>query len=137
MSQDTLDAITQEALMIGLSAGTIRNLWSAIEDQHRQFGYNPPLAMRGGDFSMYSKAVASAKGMPSRLLFPIRVHHIRRMLELGNLTLTQTRNLLITIVGTVMYMRGNELDQLQICCVLWRLDAGFHPMYHSTFTCRI
>ena len=72
MSQDTLKAITQEALMVGLSAGTIRNLWSAIEDRHRQYGYDPPLAMRGGDFSRYSKAVASAKGMPSRLLFSYR-----------------------------------------------------------------
>ena len=137
MSQDTLKAITQEALMVGLSAGTIRNLWSAIEDRHRQYGYDPPLAMRGGDFSWYSKAVASAKGMPSRLLFPIGVHHIGKMLELEDLTLTQTRNLMLTIVGTVMCMRVNELDQLQICDVLWRFDGGFHPMYHNTFACRL
>ena len=45
MSQDTLKAIMHECLMPGLikmSAGTIRNLWSAIEDGHRQFGYTPP-----------------------------------------------------------------------------------------------
>ena len=48
MSQDTLKAITHEALMVGLSAGTIRNMWSAIEDRHRHFGYNPPLAMPCG-----------------------------------------------------------------------------------------
>jgi hypothetical protein len=35
MSQDTLQVITQEMLMIGCSAGTIRNLWSAIEELHR------------------------------------------------------------------------------------------------------
>jgi hypothetical protein len=70
MSQDTLKAITQECLMIGMSAGTIRSLWSAIEDRHRQFGYTPPLAIRGGDFARYSRAVASVKGMPSRLIFP-------------------------------------------------------------------
>ena len=42
MSQDTLKAIMHECLMPGMSAGTIRNLWSAIEDGHRQFGYTPP-----------------------------------------------------------------------------------------------
>jgi hypothetical protein len=55
MSQDTLQAITQEMLMIGCLAGTIRNLWSAIEDRHRMYGYNPPLAMRMGDFSRSAK----------------------------------------------------------------------------------
>jgi hypothetical protein len=93
--------------------------------------------MRGGDFTRFSKAVASAKGMPSRLLFPIGVHHINQLLELGGLTLTQTRNLMMTIVGTVMCMRVNEIDQLQICDVLWGLDMEFHPMYQNTFACRI
>ncbi len=46
--------------------------------------------MRGGDFTRFSKAVASAKGMPSRLLFPIGVHHVNQLLELGDLTLTNT-----------------------------------------------
>ena len=137
MSQDTLKAITREALMVGLSAGTIRNLWSAIENRHRLFGYEAPLAMRGGDFTRFSKAVASAKGMPSRLLFPIGVHHINQLLELGGLTLTQTRNLMMTIVGTVMCMRVNEIDQLQICDVLWGLDMEFRPMYQNTFACHI
>ncbi len=123
--------------MVGLSAGTIRNLWSAIENQHRLFGYEAPLAMRGGVNTRFSKAVASAKGMPSRLLFSIGVHHwhVNQLLELSDLTLTQTRNLMMTIVGTVMCMRVNEL-QLQICDVLWGLDMEFHPMYQNTFACR-
>jgi hypothetical protein len=54
MTQETLKAITQEMLMVGCAAGTIRNLWSAIEDRHRIFGYMPPLALRGGDFSRFS-----------------------------------------------------------------------------------
>ena len=49
------------------------------------------------------------------------------MLEQGDLKLAQTRNLMLTIVGTVMCMRVNELDQLQICNVLWGFDAGFLP----------
>jgi hypothetical protein len=137
VSQDTLKAITQEALMVGMSAGTIRNLWSAIENRHRLFGYEAPLAMRGGDFTRFSKAVASAKGMPSRLLVPIGVHHVNQLLELGDLTPTQTRNLMMTIVDTVMCMRVNEIDQLQICYVLWGLDMEFHPMYQNIFACRM
>jgi len=35
----TLKAITQELTMIGCATGTIRNVWSAIEDRHRRFGY--------------------------------------------------------------------------------------------------
>ncbi len=38
MTQETLKAITQEMLMVGCAAGTIRNLWAAIEDRHRVFG---------------------------------------------------------------------------------------------------
>ncbi len=46
MTQQTLKAITQEMLMVGKA--TIQNHRSAIEDSHRLFGYQPPLAMRGG-----------------------------------------------------------------------------------------
>jgi hypothetical protein len=85
MTQETLKAITQEMLMVGCAAGTIRNLWVAIEDRHRVFGCAPPLALRGGDFSRFSKAVASVKGMPSLLIFPIGTHHVQSMLELVGL----------------------------------------------------
>jgi hypothetical protein len=121
MNQETLKAITQEMLMVGCAAGTIRNLWSAIEDRNRIFGYTPPspLALRGGDFSRFSKAVASVKGMPSRLNFPIGVHHIQQLLELIRLTIIQRRDMLICVVGTVMCLRVNEVGQLQICDVLW------------------
>ncbi len=46
MSQETLQAITQEMLMVCFSAGTY--VWSTIEVRHRTYGYNPPLAMRMG-----------------------------------------------------------------------------------------
>jgi hypothetical protein len=90
-----------------------------------------------GDFSRFSKAVASVKGMPSRLIFPIGVHHIQRLLELIGLTIVQRRDMLICVVGTVMVLRVNEVDQLQICDVLWYLDAAFHAKYQNTFACRL
>jgi len=137
MTQETLKAITQEMLMVGCAAGTIRNLWAAIEDRHRVFGYAPPLALRGGDFSRFSKAVASVKGMPSRLIFPIGTHHIQSMLELVGLTIAQRRDTLMCVLGTVMCLRVNEVDQLQICDVLWYLDKNFHVKYKNTIACRV
>ena len=60
--------------------------------------------------------------------FPIGVHHIGKMLELGDLTLTQTRNLMLTIVGTVMCMWVNELDQLQKFATCYGVSMeGFTP----------
>jgi hypothetical protein len=100
--------------------------------------------MRGGDFSRYSKAVASVKGTPSRLIFPVGVHHVQKMLDLVGLTTSQRRDMLMCALETVMCMSVNEIDQLQICdvlwrfCdVLWRFDAGFHAKYANTLACRI
>ncbi len=77
--------------------------------------------------------------MPSRLIFPVGVHHVKQMIALVGLTISQRRDMLICALGTVMCMRLNEVDQLQVqnCDVLWRFDAGFHVMYTSTLACRI
>ncbi len=123
--------------MIGMSAGTIRNLWSAIEDCHRQFGYTTLLAMRTRDFARYSRTVAFMKGLSSRLIFPIGVHHVKQMLELTAISPAQTRDVLMCVLGTVMRMRVNEVDQLKICDVLWRFDGGFHPHLSNTLACRV
>ena len=42
----------------------------------------------------------------------------------SDLTLAQTRNLMLTIVGTVVSMRLNKLDQLQICDVNFATCSG-------------
>jgi hypothetical protein len=59
------------------------------------------------------------------------------MLELTALSPAQTRDVLMCVLGTVMCMRVNEVDQLQICDVLWRFDGGFHPWFSNTLACRI
>ena len=59
----------QELLKVGCAAGTIRNVWSSIADRHRRFGLVPPLN-EPGEFSRMCKAVASVKGVPSRIVFP-------------------------------------------------------------------
>ena len=47
MSKVTLKALTQELLMVGCAAGTIKNVWCSISDRHRRFGHNVPLAAAG------------------------------------------------------------------------------------------
>jgi hypothetical protein len=67
-SLDTLKGITQELLMVGCATGTISNVWSAIEDRSRRFGYPLPLGIEG-DFSRMAWTVGSVCGEPSRLIF--------------------------------------------------------------------
>lgn len=136
MSQTTLKAITQELMMIGCATGTIRNVWSAIEDRHRRFGYALPLGMQG-DFTRMSKAVASVQGQPSRLIFPVGTHHVRALLELAGLTDTQTRDMLMCVLGTVCCLRVSEVSQLQMCDLMWSHDAAWHPQYNNTLAVRV
>ena len=64
------------------------------------------------------------QGTPSRLLFPVGVHRVYQMIQLEDQSLAQMRNTMLTVLGTVMCMRVNEMDQLQICDVLWHFDAA-------------
>jgi integrase len=131
MSRDTLKAITQELLMVGCSTGSIRNIWSAIEDRHRRFGYAPPLGMEG-DFSRMARAVGSVRGQPSRLIFPIGVHHVQRLMELIGLTITQKRDMLACVLGTVACLRVGEVENLQLCDLKWGHDAAWHADYEGS-----
>ena len=131
MTQTTLKAITQEMMMIGCATGTIRNLWSAIEDRHRRFGYALPLGI-SGEFTRMSKAVAAVRGQPSRLIFPIGTHHVQQLLELAGLSDTQTRDMLICVLGTVGCMRVSEVAQLQVCDLRWSHDGAWHPRYANS-----
>jgi hypothetical protein len=47
ISKTTLQALTQELLMVGCAAGTIKNVWRSISDRHRRFGYTASLATAG------------------------------------------------------------------------------------------
>ncbi len=91
----------------------------------------------GRGFSRFSKAVASVKGMPSLLIFRIGTHHVQSMLEFVGPTIAQRHDMLMCVLGTVMCLRVNEVDQLQTCDVLWYLDQNFHVKYKNTAACRI
>ncbi len=73
--------------------------------------------MTVGGFSWYSEALASVKGMPSCLIFRVGIKHVQQMLELACLALTQRSDMLMCVLGTVIHLRANEIDQLQICYV--------------------
>ena len=45
--------------------------------------------------------------------------------------------MLVTVLGTVVCMRVVELTFLQVCDILWDLDAAFHIMYLGTLAVHI
>ncbi len=45
--------------------------------------------------------------------------------------------MLMCVLGTVMCLRVNEVDQLQFCDVLWGFDAEFDSKYGNTIACRV
>ena len=64
------------------------------------------------------------------------VHHVYQMIQLEDQSLARMHNTMLTVLGTVMCLRVKEMDQLQICDVLWHFDAAFHIMYAQTLACR-
>ena len=125
MSMGTLRSLTAEFLLLGTGANTVRNVWSAIEDRHRMAHLAPPLA---GPlvFKRSFKAICAVRGAPSRTLFPVGPHHLRRLLLLAGLSNNQQRAVIITVLGTVMCCRVSELANLQLCDLLWDFDAPYH-----------
>ena len=131
MSKDTIKALTQELLMVGCAAGTIRNVWSSIADRHRRFGLPFPFSAPG-EFSRMCKAVAAVVGTPSLIIFPIGAHHVKELLGAIGLTDEQERNALMTASGTVLSSRVVEITFFQPCDFEWEIDRHFHPRYEGT-----
>ena len=136
MSITELKAFTLELLMSGDSANSIKNAWSAIEHRHRMAGLDPPLAPPLA-FKRLFKAVASIKGTPGRLQFPIGAHHLRRFLSLVGLSRLELRSVLSTSLGTVGCCRVEEVANMQVCDLLWALDAAYHDSLIGGLAIRI
>ena len=130
MSRALLEALTMELLLMGLSVGSIRNIWSAIENRHRLYGHEPPLG-EPGSFRRGIKALSSLRGQPSKLLFPMGRRHVRALLRLVGLTWVQKRNVLLVVTGTVMCARVSEPAGLRICNVFPDIDVPFDPAYQG------
>ena len=130
MSKALLEALTMELLLMGSSVGSIRNIWSAIENRHRMYGHEPPLG-EPGSFRRRIKALSSLRGQPSKLLFPMGRRHVRALLRLVGLTWTQKHNVLLVVTGTVMCARVSEPAGLLICNVFPDVDVPFDPVYQG------
>lgn len=63
--------------------------------------------------------------------FP-RTEHVRDLLELAGLTLTQRRNVFITVVGTTACLRVGEVSNIQICDCKFGHDAAWSLVYQGT-----
>jgi hypothetical protein len=136
MSKVTLKALTQELLMLGCAAGTIKNVFCSISDRHRRFGHNAPLAAEG-DFKRLYKAIAAVKGAPSKLLFHIGINHLRRLLDLIGLTKCQSRDVFVCATGMALCCRVVEVTDFQFCDILWELDAENDASYAGTLAVHI
>ena len=128
--ESLLGALTMELLIMGASVGSIRNTWSAIENRHRMFGYEPLLSEPGA-IRRGIKALSSLRGQPSKLIFPLGRRHIKALLDLIGLTWTQRRNVLLVVTGTTMCARVSEPAGLRICNVFPSLDAPYDPQYQG------
>ena len=109
---------------------------SAIEHRHRLAELPFPLAQQRS-FQRLFKAVAAMKGTPSRLLFPIGMHHVQRLLQLIGLSALQKRAAVVAVLGTTLCCRVSELANLQMCDLLWDLDAAYHPELRGGLAVRI
>jgi hypothetical protein len=112
MSKVTRKALTQELLMVGCAAGTIKNVCCSISDRHRRFGHNAPLAAES-DLKRLYRAMAAVKGTLSKLLFPIGIHHLRPLLDLIGLTECQSRDVLVCATGMALCCRVVEVTDFQ------------------------
>ena len=136
MTKDTLKALTLELLMAGCASGTIGSVWSSIEERHRRFGHPLPLGEPGAFRRLY-KAVSAVKGAPSRVIFPIGSHHMKRMMGLLGLSSAQERDVLMCCTGTALNCRVGEVTFFRICDFLWDHDAPYHEKYLGTAAVRI
>jgi hypothetical protein len=123
MAVGELRALEMEFLMLGVSAASIRNVLSAIGHRHRMAGLAPPLVERLA-FKRMMKAVSSVGGTSSRLHFPIRAHHLWKLVRWQQPSLVK-RTAVVVCTGTVCCSRGSELANLQLCDLLWGHDGAF------------
>ena len=136
MSKQVLQGLTVDLLLAGVSANTIKNVWSAVQHRHDMAGIKPPLAEPRA-FQKLFKAVASITGTPGQIQFPIGTHHIQQWFELVGLSTGELRAVLSTVLGTTACSRPVEVSNMQLCDLLWGHDGAFHVMLAGGLAIRI
>ena len=130
-----------EWLIAGASVSTIRNMWCAIEDGHRMFGHRPPF-WEPGAFRRRLKALSSIRGSPTKLAFPIGVHHVsgHATPSLVSARCSGTTSCWLhaeVSSGTAICAHPCEVPSVQACNVRWGVDAAFHVQYEDGVGMRV
>lgn len=134
--KETVQAFVQEMLMLGASASYIQAAIAAIQSRHRDYGFPEPL-LEKMSFHRMMKAVSSLRGAPKRLIHPLTKSHLRRMMRLKDLSLTQERDVVLTVTGTQLLCRVGEVSRLQVCDMLKDHDTAFSRQYRGSAAFRI
>lgn len=124
MDTDILKGLTWELLCMGTSRAVITAIWSAIQNRHRVAGLKPPIH-GAGEFSAWTRCLASLVGRPTALLFPVHRLIIAALLRARPCLLRDQRDRLMVCLATICCLRVAELAALQVCD-LW---FGFHTGY--------
>ena len=136
MSDEVLRALTVDLLLAGVSANSIKNVWSAVQHRHDLARAPAPLGEPRA-FKKLFKAVASITGTPGQIQFPIGTHHIQQWFELVGLSTAELRSVLATVLGTAACSRPVEVSNMQLCDLLWGHDGAFHLLLAGGLAVRI
>ena len=123
MSTNTLKALSWELLCMGTPRSVISSIWSAIQNRHRTAGLIAPIS-GFGEFSAWTRCLASLVGKPSALLFPVHRILVVAMLRTRPDSLRDNRDRLMVALATICCLRVAELVALQICDLWFDFHAG-------------
>ena len=124
MPTDILKAFTWELLCMGTSRSVIIAIWSSIQNRHKVAGLKPPI-IGAGEFSAWTRCLASLVGRPTALLFPVHRLIIAALLGSRPCLLRDQRDRLMVCLATICCLRVAELAALQVCDIWF----GFHTGY--------
>jgi integrase len=137
MKTSTLKALTMDMLGLGTPRSVILATWSAVQNRHRAAGLRTPID-GPGEFSAWTRTLASLQGAPRPLLFPIHKTMVRRLLAWRPTGILDNRDRLATCLATVACLRVAELISLRACNILFNFHCAYGiPGYDGTMALRI
>ena len=137
MRTSTLKAFTMDLMGLSTPRSVILAIWSAVQNRHRIAGYKTPIN-GPGEFSAWTRMLASLQGAPRPLLFPIHKTMIHKLLAWRPASVLDNRDRLATCLATITCLRVAELIALRVCNVLFNFHCSYGvPGYEGTMALRI
>ena len=124
MATDTLKAISWELLCMGTPRSVITAIWAAVQNRHKVAGLPPPIAGLG-EFSAWTRCLASLVGRPTALLFPVHRSIVACLLRMRPSLLRDHRDRLMVALATICCLRVAELAALQVCDLWFDFHTGY------------